>query len=94
MNKKDHPVAVDARAEQLRNIVGDLAEVHSLLQLLCTQLAGGGIVEARQLEPVVAEAEPKLRRIVDTMSALSDEGSPRVEVRRSRAPKSGNPLLM
>ncbi len=78
-------------SDQLRNLAGDLTEVHTLLSLLCTELGGGGIVPAGQLEPVIAKAVPKLRNAVASMNALAagingeDCGDPLVEK---------NPLLM
>ena len=53
-------------------IAGELLEIHSLLSLLCNELGGGGIVQARHLEPMLASAVPKLRDAVDAMQELSE----------------------
>ena len=80
------PFAQNQQSTQLRNIAGDLMEVHGLLNLLCNELGGGGIVQARQLEPMLARAVPKLRDAVQAMNQIS---SPRED--KASQP---NPLLM
>ena len=63
--------ALDKQTHQLRSIAGDLMEVHGLLSLLCNELGGGGIVQARHLEPMLARAVPKLRDAVHAMNEIS-----------------------
>ena len=94
MDKKKNSDPLVTRTEKLRDIVGELTEVHGLLDLLCTQLEGGGIVQAKELEPVVAEAAPKLRKALNEMNTLTHQGGARVEGRRNQSPRSKNPLLM
>ncbi len=90
-NNKNASNAPATRTEQLRSLAGDLTEVHGLLDLLCAELGGGGIVPASDLEPVIAEAVPKLRNAVDSMQALamdSESGS------GGESAGKNNPLLM
>jgi hypothetical protein len=85
--------ALDARAlrvDQLRSIASDLTEVHSLLSLLCTELGGGGIVKARHLEPVIADAVPRLQHAVAAMNAMAAG----VTTRADAPGPEHNPLLM
>lgn len=79
------------RTEQLRSLAGDLSEVHSLLSMLCHELGGGGIVQARHLEPVIARTVPKLREAVATMNAMAAGVN---GVHGTDWPASHNPLLM
>lgn len=60
-----------SRNEQMRSIAGDLSEVHSLLSLLCNELGGGGIVQASHLQPIIADAVPRLRDAVTAMNSLT-----------------------
>ena len=74
--------------ETLRIIAGELTEVHSLLTALCKELSGGGIVQARDLEPMIAETVPKLRHAVRAMQGLEDDDGDRLDG------DAQNPLLM
>ena len=49
-NDQDAARAAVSSADTLRELAGDLTEVHSLLRSLCEELGGGGIVQARHLE--------------------------------------------
>ena len=91
MNNNNAPNSPFIHADRLRSIAGDLTEVHSLLSVLCTELEGGGIVKARHLEPVIAEAVPKLRDAVQAVNSLTIER--RARPRRRTGPDQ-NPLLM
>jgi len=94
MNKKNKSPNIVTRTQQLRGIVGDLAEVHALLDVLCNELAGGGIVKASHIEPMISEAVPKLRQAVKAMNALTHQGGNRIEGTDSEAGSNRNPLLM
>ncbi|MDJ0928390.1 MAG: hypothetical protein QNJ73_12165 [Gammaproteobacteria bacterium] len=74
------------QAEKLRSIAGELSEVHSLLAALCKELSGGGIVQARDLEPMIAETVPKLRHAVRAMQGIETDSGDDGEEQ--------NPLLM
>ena len=92
MNNNNHaPNSPLAHADRLRSIAGELTEVHSLLSVLCNELEGGGIIKARHLEPVIAEAVPKLRDAVQAMNSLTMER--RTRPRYWTRPDQ-NPLLM
>jgi len=80
-------------ASSLRDLAADLAEVYRLMDELCEQLQGGGIVQARDIEPSLAKAVPKLRRAVATLSEASAHGSNGGELGEVTAP-SQSPLLM
>ena len=61
----------DAGTSNLRELAVDLNVVYGLMNELCATLQGGGIVQARDIEPSVAKVVPKLRRAVDTLNAAS-----------------------
>jgi hypothetical protein len=92
-NKKKAPGIV-TRTQQLRGIAGELTEVHSLLDLLCHQLEGGGIVKASHIEPMISEAVPKLRQAVNAMNSLTHQGGNCIEGIGDESGSSRNPLLM
>ncbi len=52
----------------------DLNEIYASLNELCTALQGGGIVQARDIEPSLAKAMPVLRHAVTTLNEASDRG--------------------
>ena len=92
MNNNNHaPNSSLVQADRLRSIAGELTEVHSLLSVLYNELEGGGIIKARHLEPVIAEAVPKLRDAVHAMNSLTMER--RARPRHPTSPDQ-NPLLM
>jgi len=88
MKKIDNP-----GASSLRDLAADLDEVYRQMDELCEQLQGGGIVQARDIEPSLAKAVPKLRRAVATLSEASTRGSSAGELGEVTAP-SQSPLLM
>jgi len=57
--------------DELRNLALDLREAYTLLNGLSIQLEGGGIVRARDVEPAVAKAVPKLRHAVAVLNAVT-----------------------
>ena len=61
----------DAGTSNLRELAVDLNVVYGLMNELCATLQGGGIVQARDIEPSVAKVVPKLRRAVDTLNAAA-----------------------
>ena len=79
-----------SQSDELRSLAGDLTEVHTLLSMLCTELGGGGIVPASDLEYIIGEAVPKLRSVVASMNDMAEgysgPGDP--------AYGDANPLLM
>lgn len=90
-------ISKDAQLDdQLRHLASDLRETYKLLDMLCTQLEGGGVVPARDVKPAISEAVPKLRNAVDVLNKVT-----RIDVaRRSQArpgekkSASKNPLLI
>ena len=79
MNKKNTATAGGSTNDQLQHLATDLGEVYNLLHGLCSKLAGGGIVQARDIEPSVARAVPKLRRAVadaERGQVMISEGQP------------------
>jgi hypothetical protein len=80
-----------SHGDELRGLAGDLTEVHSLLSMLCTELGGGGIVPASDLEFIIGEAVPKLRCVVASINEMAEglSGSP-----ADPAYRDANPLLM
>lgn len=80
----------NVRVESLRELAVDLSEVYGLMSELCDQLQGGGIVQARDIEPSLARAVPKLRR---ALAALNEAATDADELGDVTAP-SQSPLLM
>lgn len=80
-------------ARSLRDLAADLDEVYRLMDELCEQLQGGGIVQARDIEPSISKAVPKLRRAVATLTEASTRGSNGGEHGEVTKP-SQSPLLM
>ncbi len=96
--KKNNNGVVDlvSKDDQLRHLASDLREAYKVLDRLCTQLEGGGIVPARDVRPAVSEAVPKLRNAVKVLNNVT-------RIDRARGPKlradgersiSKNPLLI
>lgn len=56
------------KAEILHELAIDLRDVYKSLSELCEMLQGGGIVQARDVEPSLAIAVPKLQRAVQTLN--------------------------
>ena len=67
MNKNNNGAGDDT----LRYLATDLHEVYSRLNELSANLEGGGIVQARDIEPAVAMAVPRLRNAVATLYAAT-----------------------
>ena len=80
-------------ALSLRDLAADLDQVYRLMDELCEQLQGGGIVQARDIEPSISKAVPKLRRAVATLTEASTRGSSGGENGEVTKP-SQSPLLM
>ena len=78
-----------AGMNNLHDLVGDLSDVYGLMSELSLQLQGGGIVQARDIEPSVAKAVPKLRRVVAALQAASTNSESGEEPLLNQ-----NPLLM
>ena len=73
----------------LHDIAVDLNEIYGMMSELCATLQGGGIIQARDIEPSVARVMPKLQRAVTTLAKVDEAG-------RDRGPMgpSTSPLLM
>jgi hypothetical protein len=87
------PVATN---HTLQHLAGDLHEVCGVLSELCTQLEGGGIIQVRDIEPKVAHAVPKLRRVVVALNAIAmlNEGGRAYTNLAEVTTPSQSPLLM
>jgi hypothetical protein len=85
-----------SKDDQLRHLAADLREAYKVLDMLCTQLEGGGIIPARDIKPVVSETVPKLRNAVDVLSKVTHIDKPRRPRIQARERKSfsKNPLLI
>jgi hypothetical protein len=94
MNNKNKMPDIITRTEQLRSIIGDLAEVHSLLDILSQELAGGGIIKASHIQPMINDAVPKLRQAVKAMNTLAHQGGNCVEGINYESGSNRDPLLM
>ena len=55
----------------LRHLAFDLREVYEILDDVCAHLAGGGIVQARDIEIPITKTLPKVRRAVNALNAIS-----------------------
>ena len=96
--KKNNNEVVDliSKDEQLRHLAVDLREAYKVLDMLCTQLEGGGVVPARDIKPVVSQTVPKLRNAVEILNEVTDINQARVPKLRTGQKKSisKNPLLI
>jgi hypothetical protein len=96
--KKNNNEVVDlvSKDDQLRHLAADLREAYKVLDVLCTQLEGGGIVPARDVEPTVSETIPKLRNAVEILSKVTHiDQARRPKIRNAgKRPISKNPLLI
>jgi len=98
LKKKNNNGAVDlvSKNDQLRHLASDLQEAYKVLDMLCTQLEGGGVVPARDVKPVVSGAVPKLRNAVNVLSKVThiDQARrPKIRAGEKRS-LSKNPLLI
>jgi hypothetical protein len=97
MKNNNNPQAqVTSKNESLRHLATDLREVYGVLNELCSQLEGGGIVQCKDVEPAVALAVPKLRRAVAALNAASmlTEGQAAPDPSAATISAGQNPLLM
>jgi hypothetical protein len=86
-NAAENPAA---EGNELSDLASELRDTYELLDRLCTQLKGGGIVQARDIEPTVAQAVPKLRHAVMWLNSVSMVRDSRADSKRV----SKNPLLI
>lgn len=83
------------KTEILRGLAADLNEIHTSLNELCAILQGGGIIQARDVEPTLANATPKLRRAINTLNEASlSEQDDDADLRDGDSDASHGPLLM
>ena len=96
--KKNNNGVVDlvSKDDQLRHLASDLREAYKVLDMLCTQLEGGGVVPARDVRPAVSEAVPKLRNAVKVLNNVTRIDRARGLKRRAGDKRSisKNPLLI
>ena len=96
--KKNNNGVVDlvSKDDQLRHLASDLREAYKVLDMLCTQLEGGGVIPARDVKPAVSETVPKLRNAINVLNKVT-------HIDQARQPKlragqkgsiSKNPLLI
>jgi hypothetical protein len=71
LDKNKLATAIEPAKHTLEYLASDLHEVCGLLNELRMQLAGGGIIQARDIEPSVSIAVPKLRRAVAALNAVA-----------------------
>lgn len=81
------------KAEILLELATDLNDVYESLSELCTMLQGGGIVQARDVEPSLAMAVPKLQYAVRTLNETAEPDNDAGSNDRDGA-ASQSPLLM
>lgn len=67
MKKSKTAPAILSHANNLQRLVQDLHDVHAMLSDLCAGLGGGGIVQARDIEPALARS---VARIGNACAAL------------------------
>jgi len=70
-NNDNAATRATTKNDKLRDLALDLGEAYTLLNSLSSQLEGGGIVRARDVEPAVAKAVPKLRHAVAVLNAVT-----------------------
>jgi hypothetical protein len=75
--------------DELNYLAADLSEAYEMLDRLCSQLEGGGIVQARDVEPTIARTVPKLRRAVAILKSVAMIGEVRQKKSELETPKHG-----
>jgi hypothetical protein len=73
--KKDTVANMALEGDQVSDLAADLRDAYELLDGLCTQLEGGGIVTAGAIQPTVAQAVPKLRKAVMWLNTITMIGN-------------------
>jgi hypothetical protein len=91
--KKDHSKTQESTFT-LRSLATDLHEVYSMLSELSSHLEGGGIVQARDVEPAVSKAVPRLRNAVAMLYAATKHEKHRRDRMTGNGKPNQNPLLM
>lgn len=91
--KKDNSTSQES-AFTLRGLATDLHEVYSMLNELSSHLEGGGIVQARDVEPAVSKAVPRLRNAVAMLYAATKHEESRHDRMKGTGKSNQNPLLM
>ena len=76
-----------SESNQLRLLASELREAYTLLDHLCKQLEGGGIIQARDVEPTVAKAVPTLKHAVAVLNSVTMIGERRTDA-SAGGPKS------
>jgi len=85
---------------ELRHLAAELREAYMVLDKLCSQLEGGGIIRVRDVRPTVAQTIPKLRRAVAVLNSITMIGEGRGEPPSAsdpvskKGPTNKNPLLI
>lgn len=74
------------KSDSLHELACDLNEVYGMMTELCETLQGGGIIQARDIEPSVARVVPKLRRAVTTLARATETGRDRELTGSERSP--------
>ena len=93
----NNPAAESAsKSDPLRHLASELRETYRLLHVLCSQLEGGGIVRAGDIEPTVLKAVPKLRHALAVLDEVTtiDEADPDRDDSTGHKLASKNPLLI
>lgn len=57
--------------DELSHLAAELREAYTVLDQLCSQLEGGGIIQVRAVEPAIARTVPKLRHAVAVLDAVA-----------------------
>lgn len=96
MKRKTSPASLSSANQTLRHLAFDLREVYALLDDLCAHIAGGGIVQARDIEPAVVQAMSKVKRSVNALNAinaLADDQIGKQEDDDATSPDQSPPLM-
>ncbi len=81
------------KAEVLHELASDLHGVYESLRELCEMLQGGGIVQARDVEPSLANAVPKLQHAVQTLNEAAAPAEDAGRNDRDGAASQSPPLM-
>ncbi len=73
MKKNNNTASViRSHTDNLQRLAQDLHDIHAELSDLCDRLAGGGIVQARDIEPTLARSVAKIGRAQAALNAAAE----------------------
>lgn len=72
MKKNNTAAGIRTDSGNLQRLAQDLHDIHAILSDLCSRLGGGGIVQARDIEPTLARSVTEIGRACATLDAAAE----------------------